>query len=181
MLMNQNTQLRREQEMIDAFAEELERHRSEIDIIATQVDSKTQQLRDRIHQQLDELQSQIHSQMDILRSDLNKKLWSIALRCRSNSGRTVQNPPNRFISAAQRERNRLQGNLDSNKRRLLTEAARLRQEMQELLSHRNEEHASSSRELNVSEDEHAFTPEQQLPETETPAHSPLDSTDNLDT
>ena len=181
MLMNQNTQLRREQEMIDAFAEELERHRSEIDIIATQVDSKTQQLRDRIHQQLDELQSQIHSQMDILRSDLNRSFGQL----RSDAVRTAaargQNPPNRFISAAQRERNRLQGNLDSNKRRLLTEAARLRQEMQELLSHRNEEHASSSRELNVSEDEHAFTPEQQLPETETPAHSPLDSTDNLDT
>ena len=119
--------------------------------------------------------------MDILRSDLNRSFG----RLRSDAVRTAaargQNPPNRFISAAQRERNRLQGNLDSNKRRLLTEAARLRQEMQELLSHRNEEHASSSQELNVAEDEHAFTPEQQLPETETPAHSPLDSTDNLDT
>ena len=141
---------------------------------------KTQQLRNRIHQQLDELQSQIHSQMDILRSELNRSFGQL----RSDAVRTAaargQNPPNRFISAAQRERNRLQGNLDSNKRRLLTEAARLRQEMQELLSHRNEEHASSSPELSDSEDG-LSSAEQHPTEAETPAHLSLDSTDNQDT
>ena len=175
LLNSQNTQLRREQEMIEAFAEELERHRSEIDLTATQVDSKTQQLRDRITQQLDGLQSQIHAQMDILRSDLNRtfgQLRSDAVRTAAARG---QNPPNRFISSAQRERNRLQGSLDSNKRRLLTEAARLRQEMQELLNHRSDGPAVSNQDLDISAEELDFTPEERS--SETPAHSPQDSHD----